>query len=35
MKNDPNIGEGCKIKQTPQGVYVDGVYLLNSSEEDF
>lgn len=25
MKNDPNIGEGCEIKQTPQGVYVDGV----------
>lgn len=25
MKNDPNIGEGCEIKQTPQGVYVDGI----------
>lgn len=24
-ENDPNIGEGCEIKQTPQGVYVDGV----------
>ncbi|MCZ3541818.1 hypothetical protein L2800_00825 [Lactobacillus gasseri] len=25
MENKPTVGEGCEIKQTPQGVYVDGV----------
>lgn len=25
MENKPTVGEGCEIKQTPHGVYVDGV----------
>lgn len=25
MENKPTVGEGCEIKQTPQGVHVDGV----------